>query len=149
MITVMYLPQQCLSIKNIEVSVLALVRSHSVHHFISSQYGLLYVSLAPPLSACWPVSLSIKPQFELISVRLILVSPPPRLKGKLLVFLSLAAFLDLCCCRLTQHIILIWAITCVLTVLCVRPQTLSPSVGPAFPSDALILRDSGRLAQGH
>lgn len=81
----MHLPQQCLSIKNIEVSVLALVRSHSVHHFISSQYGLLYVSLAPPLSACWPVSLSIKSQFGLISVPHILFSPPPRLKGKLLV----------------------------------------------------------------
>lgn len=74
------------------------------------------------------------------------LSPP----GKAVrVFLSLAAFLDVCCCRLTHDIILIWAITCVLTLPPLPPQTLSPSVGPALPTDALILWDGGRLAQGH
>lgn len=99
----MHLAQQCLSIKNTAAPVLGLVTLIpsiiSLAWLSSTQYGLLYVSLAPPLSACWPVSLSIKSQYEHISVCHMFASPLPLLSrescSSLPLFGSLSRFVSL------------------------------------------------------
>lgn len=109
-----------------------------------TQYGHLYVSLAPPLSACRPVSLSVKTRYEHTSVRHTL-SPAPQRKLSESSSLWQSFFLQADSRRHVNRDNYMHFNTW----LPLAPQTLSPTVRPALPSDARILWDGGRLAQGH